>query len=57
MKRLLLIIGLCAAMAGNIFAQSQTTKFSPDPYKFIDELKVFFSKSEANYDSGKLLLK
>lgn len=57
MKRLLLIIGLCAAMAGNIFAQSQTAKFSPDPYKFIDELKVFFSKSEANYDSGKLLLK
>ena len=44
-------------MAGNIFAQSQTTKFTPDPYKFLDELKVFFSKSEANYDSGKLLLK
>lgn len=57
MKRLLLIIGLCATMVGNVFAQNQTTKFSPDPYKFIDELKFFFSKSDANYESGKLLLK
>ncbi len=57
MKRLLLIIGLCATMVGNIFAQNQTTKFTPDPYVFMDELKVFFSKSEANYESGKLLLK
>ena len=55
MRRILLIIGLCAAMVGNVF--SQTKMFTPDPYTFMDELKVFFSKSEANYESGRLLLK
>lgn len=55
MRKILLIIGFCMAAACSAF--SQTKSFTPDPYKFIDELKVFFSKSEANYESGKLLLK
>ena len=55
MKKILLIIGICAAMVGSAF--SQTKMFTPDPYEFMDELKAFFAKSEANYESGKLLLK
>lgn len=56
MRKLLLVIGLCAAMVGNVFSQ-QTKMFTPEPYAFMDELKVFFSKSEANYESGRQLLK
>lgn len=55
LRRILLIIGFCMAVVCNAF--SQTKSFTPDPYKFLDEIKVFFSKSEANYESGKLLLK
>lgn len=54
MRRLLTIIGFSLAFLGNALAQ--TTSFTPEPYKFMDELKVFFSKSDANYESGKQLL-
>lgn len=55
MRRILPIIVFLVSLTFNIQAQS-TTSFTPEPYKFMDELKVFFSKSEANYESGKLLL-
>ncbi len=55
MKKILLIIGFLAVMVGTAF--SQTKMFTPDPYVFMDELKALFAKSDANYESGKLLLK
>lgn len=55
MRRILPIIVFFVSLAFNVQAQS-TTSFTPEPYKFMDEIKVFFSKSEANYESGRLLL-
>lgn len=56
MKKILIIsiLWLSAIIA---VAQTKTMAFTPEPYAFMDELKVFFSKSDANAESGKLLLK
>lgn len=55
MKKLILLIVVCLMAVANL--QAQTKAFTPEPYAFMDELKAFFAKSDANYDSGKLLLK
>ena len=55
MKKILVTIGFLVIMVGSAF--SQTKMFTPEPYAFMDELKEFFAKSDANYESGKLLLK
>lgn len=55
MRKLLLIIAISLTSITNLLAQSTTT-FTPNPEKFIVELRDFFARSDANYEKGKLLL-